>query len=153
MKAGNRTGPAPRATNTSRPRPKRSDPHSPWQIMVDDRMRELRVSSRALADKISTPTRKLTHTTIWAWTKNLEGTPPTATYTEEVNRKLAQALDLKPELLAQAFEESRRHLTIADKSVAQRGLLSVLRRLFADSKQENWTSSEIVKLIDDLTEK
>ena len=119
--------------------------------MVDDRMRELGITSRALADKLSTAKRKLTHTTIWAWTKNVEGTPPTATYTEEVNRKLAAALELKPELLAQAFEDSRRHLIISDKDAAQRGKLSVLRKLFADSKQKTWKQAEIVKLIDDIT--
>lgn len=119
--------------------------------MVDDRMRELRVTSRALAEKLSTAKRSLTHSTIWAWTKNLEGTPPPATYTEEVNRKLAAALDLKPELLAKAFEDSRRHLILTDGDAAERGKLSVLRRLFADSKQSTWKRAEIVKLIDDLT--
>lgn len=150
MKAGTRFDPAPRIAKTTRPRPKRSEPHSTWQIMVDDRMRELGITSRALVDKISPPKRKFAHTTIWAWTRNLEGTPPTATYTEEVNRKLAVALELKPERLAHAFEESRRHLVMTDKDAAARGKLSVLRQLFSTSTKKTWKSSEVVKLIDDI---
>jgi len=113
-------------------------------------MRELGVTFRDLAPKLSTANRKLTHTTIWAWTKSIEGTPPPLTYTEEVNRKLAAALDLTPEVLAQAFEDSRRHLILSDKQSAQRGPLSILRKLFADSKQEIWTSQELIRLIDEI---
>lgn len=118
--------------------------------MVDDRMRELSITSRALVDKISPAKRKFAHTTIWAWTRNIEGTPPTATYTDEVNRKLAAALQIKPELLAQAFEDSRRHLVMTDREAASRGKLSVLRQLFTMSSKKTWKSAEIVKLIDDI---
>lgn len=119
--------------------------------MVDDRMRSLGVTSRDLATKLSTSKKSITHTTIWAWTKNTDGFPPTATYTEEINRKMAHALDIKPEILAQAFEDSRRHLIMADRNAAERGRMSILRRLFADSKQSTWKRAEILQLIDDIT--
>jgi hypothetical protein len=123
------------------------EPHSPWQKMVDARQRELRISWRLLEKKLA---KKFTYSTIRAWTFNKEGFPKAESYTEEINRMLAEALELKPELLAQAYEDSRRHLIITDKSAGAKGPLSVLRRLFADSKQTIWTSDEIVKLIDDL---
>ena len=118
--------------------------------MVDDRMKELQITTRYLADKLSTSKRTIANTTIWAWTKNIDGYPPKDTYTDEINRKLAHALGIKPEILAQAFEDSRRHLIVADPAAASRGKLSVLRRLFADSKQSTWKREEIVKLIDDI---
>lgn len=119
--------------------------------MVDDRMREMGVTSRALAEKLSTAQWKITHSTIWAWTRNMDGYPPTTTYTDAVNRRMANALNLKPETLAKAYEDSRRHLILTDQNAAERGKLSILRKLFADSKQTTWKREEIVNLIDDLT--
>ncbi len=119
--------------------------------MVDDRMKEMRVTSRALAEKISTAQRSVTHSTIWAWTRNMDGYPPTSSYTDSVNRRLANALNIKPEVLAKAYEDSRRHLILTDPGAADHGKLSVLRKLFADSKQTKWTTEEIVNLIDNIT--
>lgn len=150
MKPGTRTGPAPRAEKTTRPRPKRMDPHSPWQKLVDERMQDLQITSRALASKISTAARSFTHTTVWAWTRCVDGAPPKATYSHDLNRRLALALDIPPETLAMAYEDSRRHLIITDSKATQRGHIAILRRLFADSTQKTWNKDEIVKLIDEV---
>jgi hypothetical protein len=126
------------------------EPHSPWQILVDTRMRDLGVASRTLA-KILLPARKsLNHTTVWAWTRNTDGYPPPATYSEEINLLLAQTLQLKPELLAKAYEDSRRHLIIKDNEASQRGPLRILRRIFAESSQKSWSSQEVIEMIDDI---
>lgn len=143
--------PRPDFKKTPRRSVKRVDPFSPWQLMVTDRMRELGINSRDLAAKITSGKRRFAHTTIWAWTKSQDGAPPKDTYTSEVNRKLAAAIEVSPDLLAQAYEDSRRHLIVNDRSAAVRGPLSILRRLISDSSQTTWTSAEIVKLIDDIT--
>lgn len=151
MKPGTKTGPQPRAQETTRPRPKRVEPFSPWQKLVDQRMIELQVTTRALTEKISTAKRKFAHTTLWAWLRSVEGCPPKETYTADINRKLAIALEIKPDVLAQAYERSRQHLIIGDPQAGTRGPLSVLRRLFADSPKDTWKKAEIVQLIDDIT--
>ncbi len=113
-------------------------------------MRELGVTSRALA-KILLPARNtLNHTTVWAWTRSSDGYPPPATYSEEINSLIAQALQLKPDVLAKAYEDSRRHLIINDNQASQRGPLRILRRIFVESSQKTWSSHEIIQLIDDL---
>ncbi len=129
---------------------RRVDPFSPWQILVQDRCTELRISTRALAQKIATPRRTYEHTTVWAWLRSPEGTPPGDTYTMELNRNLAKAIEVKPDVLAAAFEESRRKFVLSSATPGQQGPLNVLRTLFSDGKRKTWKTEEIVQLIDDL---
>ena len=129
---------------------RRVEPFSQWQILVQDRATELGYSLRALTKKIVSPGRKFEHTTVWAWLRSPEGTPPADTYTPDLNRRLAAALDLKPDRLAEAFEESRRKFVLADKNPSQQGPLSVLHTLFSNSSRKTWKTAEIVKLIDDV---
>lgn len=129
---------------------RRVAPFSPWQIMMRDRGAELRISTRALAQKIATPRRTYEHTTIWSWLRSPEGTPPGDTYTPELNRNLAIALAIKPDVLAAAFEESRRKFILSSTKPGQQGPLNVLRTLFANARRKTWKTSEIVKLIDEL---
>ncbi len=129
---------------------KRVDPFSPWQLLVSERCQELGLSTRALTSKISTKDWQPEHTTIWAWLRSPEGTPPAEAYTPAVNRRLALALDLNPDVLAQAFEDSRRRFILNTTSPGQQGPLSVLRMLFADSQRKTWKTEDIVKLIDDV---
>lgn len=155
MKAGQRTttysNPAPPAPKTPAKRVvKRVEPFSVWQKLVQERSNELGYSIRVLAAKIVSPTRKFEHSTVWAWLRSPEGTPPAETYTPDLNRRLAAALDIKPDRLAEAFEESRRRFVLADKTPSQQGPLSVLRTLFASSSRKTWKTEEIVKLIDDI---
>ena len=113
-------------------------------------MIELQITTRALTDKISTAKRKFAHTTLWAWLRSVEGCPPKDTYTADINRKLAIALEVHPDVLAQAYEQARQHLIIGDPQAGSRGPLSVLRRVFADSTKTTWKKADIVKVIDDL---
>lgn len=113
-------------------------------------MRALNMTFRDLAAKISTATQPITHSTIWAWTKNADGYPVPKTYTAAVNRRLANALSMNPDALAQAYEQSRRTLIIQDPNPIQNTKLALLRRIFDDSRQEKWTRAEIVKVIDDV---
>jgi hypothetical protein len=129
---------------------KRVDPFSPWQTLVQDRCAELGISTRALAEKIASPRKTYEHTTIWAWLRSPEGTPPGSTYTQELNRKLAGAIGVHPDVLATAFEDSRRKFMLSTSAPGQVGPLSVLRMLFAESQRKTWKTEEIVKVIDDI---
>lgn len=113
-------------------------------------MSELQIGTRALTEKISSPKRKFAHTTLWAWLRSVDGCPPKEAYTAELNRKLAIALEVQPDVLAQAYERSRQHLIISDPQAGSRGPLSVLRRVFADSPKATWKKAEIVQVIDDI---
>ena len=154
MKPGTRTSdfssPAPRRGGTSKRQVKRSEPFSPWQVLVENRRMELGLSTRALADAISSGGKRLEHTTVWAWLRSPVGYPPKETYDVGVNMRLAKALSLRPDRLAEAYEESRRHFQLAETATAQQGPLSVLRVLFAESSRKTWKTEEIVKLIDQV---
>jgi hypothetical protein len=129
---------------------KRVEPFTPWQIMVYDRSAELGITTRELANRVATPRHRFEHTTIWAWLRSPEGTPPLKTYTTDLNKRLATALELNPDVLAAAFDESRVKFGMAAAHAAQQGPLSVLRAMFANSSKATWKSKEIVKLIDDI---
>lgn len=129
---------------------RRVDPFSPWQLLVQERCNELGTSSRALAEQIASPIRKYDHTTVWAWLRTPEGTPPGDAYTADLNRRLAKALSIKPDVLAAAFEESRRKFVLSNATPGQQGPLSVLRTLFANSQQKTWKTEDLVKLLDDI---
>lgn len=143
------TPPAPRPEKPKRI-VKRVDPFSPWQTLVEDRRVELRLSTRALAEKLSTPRHKFEHTTLWAWCHHPDGTPPAEAYTDDMNANLARALSLNPQSLAQAYEESRRRLVASSIHASQAGPLAVLRMLFAESRRKTFTPAEVVDLIDKI---
>ena len=129
---------------------KRVEPFSQWQLLVQARCVDLNLSTRALAAKIASPLRNYEHSTVWAWLRAPEGTPPGDTYTTDLNRRLAAALDLTPDRLAEAFDESRRKFILADKTPSQSGPLSVLYLLFTTTGRKTWKTEEIVKLLDDV---
>ena len=111
--------------------------HRPW-------------NTRALAEKVAGPRVAHEHTTIWAWLRSPEGTPPGNTYTQDLNKRLAAAISVHPDVFAAAFEESRRKFMLTTSAPGQVGPLSVLRMLFAQSQRKTWTTDEIVKIIDDI---
>lgn len=129
---------------------KRVDPFSPWQTLIYDRCTELGISTRALAEKIAGPRVAYEHTTIWAWLRSPDGVPPGNTYTADLNKRLAAAINVHPDVLAGAFEESRRKFMLTTSAPGQVGPLAVLRMLFDQSQRKTWTTAEIVKIIDDI---
>lgn len=141
--------PAPRGQKTPKRRHNRVEPHSPWQLLVSERREALQLSARVLADKIKTPNKAFSYGTVWAWIYSAEGTPPPKSYTPEINRKLAIALEISPDVLAKAYEDSRRKFVVADNST-QMGPLNVLRLLFSTTGQKTFKPAEIVKLIDQV---
>lgn len=127
----------------------RGEPFSKWQKLVASRMQELGISTRALAAMISTPSWSPENTTVWAWTRCKDGCPPKDSYSSSVNERMANALELDPDVLAAAYEDARRHLVVATES-PQRGQLSVLRMMFLGAKQSTWKREEIISIIDQI---
>jgi hypothetical protein len=148
MKSANNVNPAPAAEKPKRVI-KRVEPFSEWQLLVQARCQEDNISTRALAAKIATPERKFEHTTIWSWLRSPEGSPPSETYTADLNRRLAKALGITPERLAEAFDNSRRKFAFSSPHASQQGPLNILAMLFKSSSRKSWTTAEIVKLLDD----
>lgn len=81
--------------------PKFVDPHSPWQVMIEEaRIRE-HLSIRAVA-----ATSKISAGTLFNWIRSVSGYPSKKHYTPSVNNRLARALKLKPAELAEAYNQS-----------------------------------------------
>jgi hypothetical protein len=111
-------------------------------------MEETGLTTRALAQKISSRTRTFFNTTVWAWTQTFQGAPPRDTYTAEVNKAMAKALSVDEAALAAAYDASRSAFKAVSTDAAKR--LSLLRRIIADSSKETWTKTELLERIDEL---
>lgn len=145
--------PAPRAPDQEKPKRvrvvERVEPFSKWQKLVARRMEELGLTTRALAEKVATASWKPNHSTLWAWIRAKEGYPYHKTYTSLANARLAKALEIDPDVLAEAYEDSRRSFTVSTRT-SKHGPLVVLRSLFSESRRKTWTKQEIIELIDNL---
>lgn len=83
--------------------PVRTDPFSPWQLLIEEtRARDdIDLSIRALAKKA-----EVNPSTLFNWLRSKSGGPLRYAYTANINRRLARALDLEPEVLADAYNRS-----------------------------------------------
>lgn len=127
-----------------------SSPQSPWQVLVYDRCSQLRYSLRDLSDKVSLPRRKIYHSTLWAWMHNESGTPPPDAYTGDLNERLARALNLDPDTLARAYDESRIQFPgkISREVATESSKLTLLRNMISESRRDSWPRQELIDLID-----
>lgn len=91
----------------------------------------------------------IAHTTVWAWLYSPSGGPQPVIYDRRMNDRLADALGIDRDRLAEAYEASRRHF-ILPKITKENGRLNMLRSMFSESKQSTWSSQEIVKRIDEM---
>lgn len=122
---------------------------SPWQILVARRAEELGLSTRALADAISTPEKAIYNSTVWSWIRNVDGCPPASAYTAQVNADLARALGIQPAKLSAAYDASRARFGDVDGGEANKRLVH-LRRVLSQSPAKSWTKTEMLTLIDEI---
>ena len=88
----------PRSNKTG---PRAVDPHSPWQLLVEKQRKELKLSMRKLATRA-----QVSDGSLFNWLRNAAGGPTRMSYSANTNRRFAVALGLKPEILAEAYNES-----------------------------------------------
>lgn len=77
------------------------DPHSEWQVKIEDARAEKGLSFRKLAELSKIPAGNL-----FNWLRSAKGTPSRTAYSSSVNNRLATALGIDPEELADAYNKS-----------------------------------------------
>lgn len=123
-------------------------PFSAWQKLIEGRRIAKDLSVRNLATAASSKTAPLSHTRLWNWLRHPDGYPPRNAYSEVLNAKLARALGLDPLTLAQAYEESRRHLASGNPAPDPAEPLHALREAVLKAKRKSWTTAQVCELID-----
>lgn len=83
-----------------------TDPHSPWQLMVEKHRIDKKLSFRALAKDSG-----FASGTLFNWLRSREGAPKPSFYTRKKNASLAKALGIPAEKLLNAWKESRTMLS------------------------------------------
>lgn len=81
--------------------PKQVEPHSPWQILVEQKRTEHKLPLRDVATRAQIPSG-----TFFNWVRSKTGAPPRTSYTQDVNKRLANALKVTEEELADAYNAS-----------------------------------------------
>lgn len=101
-KAGDRKKTYPKHDES--PRPGRQifvEPHSPWQLAIEQIREQKELSVRTVADAAKIP-----DATLYNWLRSKSGRPQQRHYTANVNRRLAAALGMTPAALADAWNRS-----------------------------------------------
>jgi hypothetical protein len=101
-KAGDRKKTYPAADST--PSPGRQifvEPHSPWQLAIEEirARKEISIRTLAAAAKIPDPT-------LYNWLRSKSGRPQQRHYSANINRRIAAALGMTPAALAEAYNRS-----------------------------------------------
>lgn len=81
--------------------PKATDPHSPWQLLIEGIRERKKITIRNLAKKADIPSG-----TLFNWLRSKKGYPSRSIYTSSVNKRLASALGIKEDELAEAYNKS-----------------------------------------------
>ena len=81
--------------------PKAVEPHTPWQLLLEEKRKEKKLALRDLATRAQIPAG-----TLFNWVRSKTGAPPRTSYTADLNRRLALALAITPEELADAYNAS-----------------------------------------------
>jgi hypothetical protein len=146
--------------------PQAVEPHSTWQLLVEKSRAKKRLSLRALASAAKIPPG-----TLFNWVRAKSGTPPYTTYKKPLNTRLASTLEIEPEQLWKAFEESLdayekslpapappaplpQRIPAAGNSLAEdetpyrTGTLAQLKAMIAATGRQAFTAQEIYAMID-----
>jgi transcriptional regulator with XRE-family HTH domain len=81
--------------------PKAVEPHSPWQLLVEEKRTEKEIALRELASRAD-----IAAGTLFNWVRSKTGAPPRTSYTADLNRRLAAVLGVTADELADAYNAS-----------------------------------------------
>lgn len=81
--------------------PKAVEPHSPWQLLVEEQRAQKKITLRELATRAQIPAG-----TLFNWVRNKRGCPSRSSYTSPVNARFARALGISEDKLADAYNQS-----------------------------------------------
>ncbi len=81
--------------------PKATDPHSPWQLLIEGIREEKELTIRQVAAKAQIPSG-----TLFNWIRSRKGCPSRSAYTSMINKRLAAAIGVPEEQLADAYNRS-----------------------------------------------
>lgn len=104
--------PATRVINYDHPNsnPDRASPHSPWQILIESSRLKSEVTLRELskATQPNSPSgpKGIYHSTLFLWINSTTPCPSATNYTPEINKAIANALRIDPDVLADAYNKS-----------------------------------------------
>ena len=87
--------------STNRYGPKAVNPFSPWQILVEKQRVETKQPLRLIATRAQIPSG-----TLFNWVRAKRGCPPRTSYTQDLNKRLALALQCDEQELADAYNAS-----------------------------------------------
>lgn len=79
-----------------------SEPHSPFQELIDSERKSCRLTGRELAEKIG-----VSHATLWIWLHNINGYPHPKSFKMEHVRRLAEVLEISASEIKAALDASR----------------------------------------------
>ncbi len=134
---------------------KNRKPHSPWQIMVNEKMLATAVSYRDLATATNRTTTPIPYSTIYNWLHSRSGAPNHSSYTQEINRAIATALGIRPSELAVAAEASMPLFANGEtpRPVTAIDGLQELREAISESKARSFPRARLINLIDAMIDK
>lgn len=81
--------------------PKPVEPHSPWQILIEKRRLETKQPLRTIASRA-----QIASGTLFNWVRAKKGYPPRTSYDQNLNKRLAIALEVEEQELADAYNAS-----------------------------------------------
>ena len=139
--------------STNRHGPRAAEPFSPWQLLVEEQRKIHQLPLREVAILAQVPAG-----TLFNWLRAKKGAPPRVSYTANINSRLARALKIGEDELAQAYNSSAfrpvdpQSIEVENRSRARRqegspslkldGLKHLLATLKA-SGRESFTISEL----------
>jgi len=85
--------------------PQAGEPFSKWQILVEETRTEKCLAIRALAEICLIPSG-----TLFNWLRAKTGVPSFTRYKPPVNKRIADALGIKPDTLWEAYQHSLKHI-------------------------------------------
>lgn len=81
--------------------PQAVEPHSEWQLLIERTRSEKKLSIREVASKSNIPSG-----TLYNWVRAKKGAPSRSIYTASANKRLAHALQIDENELAEAYNRS-----------------------------------------------
>ncbi len=81
--------------------PVATNPHSPWQLLIEEIRETREISIRDLAKRAHIPSG-----TLFNWLRSRRGGPSKSIYTPQINKRLAAAIGVKESKLTDAYNRS-----------------------------------------------